>query len=206
MTRFQGTPQTGGISPCMPSKADRRVAQDGPPWRLRSEFIMSKFRTTVLAMLLAGTALGAAAQTAAEHAQHHPEGAAAAATAPAAQPATPPNAMGPGQMANMTRMDQHMQAMRAMHDKMAAASTPEERQALMAEHLKLMQEGMGMMQQMGAGRQGMGGQAGMGPMGGMAAGKGMPTDFAARHQMMEKRMEMMESMLQMMMDRLPPAK
>ncbi len=168
---------------------------------------MSKLRTTVLAMLLAGAALGATAQTAAEHEQHHPEGTATApATPTAVQPATPPNAMGPGQMANMARMDQHMKAMRAMHDQMAAASTPEQRQALMAEHMKLMQEGMGMMKQMGAGMQGIGGQAGMGPMGGMAAGKGMPADLAERHQLMEKRMEMMESMLQMMMDRLPPPK
>ena len=159
---------------------------------------MSNLRTTVLAMLLAGTALGAAAQSAAEHAQHHPAGAAAV--------ATPPNAMGPGQTANMAGMEQHMQAMRAMHDRMAAASTPEERQALMAEHMKLMQDGMSMMKQMGAGMQAMGGQAGMGPTGGMAAGKGMPAGLAERHQLMEKRMEMMESMLQMMLDRLPPAK
>lgn len=167
---------------------------------------MSNRHTTVLALLLAGASLGAAAQTPAEHEQHHPQGAATtpAATA-AAQPATPPNAMGPGQMANMARMDEQLKAMRAMHDKMAAARTPEERQALMTEHLKLMQEGMGMMRQMGAGMPGMGGQAGMGPMGGMAAGNEMPADLATRHQLMEKRLEMMESMLQMMMDRLPPA-
>lgn len=167
---------------------------------------MSDIRTTVLALLLADASLGAAAQTAAEHEQHHPQGAAAAPAMPAAaQPAMPPNAMGPGQMANMARMDEHMKAMRAMHDKMAAARTPAERQALMAEHMKLMQEGMGMMKQMGAGMQGMGGQGSMGLMGGLPAGKGMPADLAARHQMMEKRLEMMESMLQMMMDRLPPA-
>ena len=109
---------------------------------------MYNLRATVLAMLLAGASLGAAAQSAAEHAQHHPEGAASAATLPAAQPATPPHAMGPGQMAHMASMDQHMKAMCAMHDKMAAANTPDERQALMAEHMKLMQEGMGMMQMM----------------------------------------------------------
>jgi hypothetical protein len=36
----------------------------------------------------------------------------------------------------------------------------------------------------------------------------MPADMAAHHQMMAKRMEMMETMMQMMMDRLPatPAK
>ena len=86
-------------------------------------------------------------------------------------------------------------AMRAMHDKMSRARTPEERNALMAEHQKLMQEGMGMMGGMGPG--GMGGM--MGPGAGPA-----PADPAARQQWMEKRMEMMQSMMQMMMDRLPP--
>jgi hypothetical protein len=78
-----------------------------------------------------------------------------------------------------------------MHDKMMAASTPEERDALMAEHMKAMQGGMEMMK-------------GMEPQG-MA---GMQGNATARSQMMEKRMEMMDSMMQMMMDRLPatPAK
>ena len=62
--------------------------------------------------------------------------------------------------------------------------------------MKLMQDGMGMMQQRSVGMQG---------MGGMQVGKGMPDNMAERQQMMEKRMEMMESMMQMMMDRLPAA-
>ena len=87
----------------------------------------------------------------------------------------------------MASMDAHMKAMREMHDRMSRARTPEERSALMPEHMKLMQEGMAMM-------------GGMGPMG----GQGM--DPAAHQQMMEKRMEMMQSMMQMMMDRMgPPA-
>jgi hypothetical protein len=80
-------------------------------------------------------------------------------------------------------MDKHMKAMQAMHEKMASAKTPAEREALMAEHMKLMQEGMSM-------------------MGGMAPGKA-PANAAARQQMMEKRMDMMQSMMQMMMDRMP---
>ena len=40
------------------------------------------------------------------------------------------------------------QRMRAMHEKMAAAKTPQERQALMAEHMKTMQDGMRMMKSM----------------------------------------------------------
>jgi hypothetical protein len=88
----------------------------------------------------------------------------------------------------MARMDAQMKTMGAMHDKMMAAKTPEERNALMAEHVKIMREGMSMMN-------------GMSP-GGMG---GMKGDMAARHQMMEQRMNMMQSIMQMMMDRLPAA-
>ena len=70
-----------------------------------------------------------------------------------------------------------MQRMQGMHEKMMAAKTPAERQALMADHMKLMQEGMTMMQQMGA-------QSGKHDM----------------SQMMQQRMDMMTRMMQMMMD------
>lgn len=88
----------------------------------------------------------------------------------------------------MATMDAQTQAMRAMHEKMMAAKTPEERSALMAEHMKTMQDGMTMMNGM--------------PGGGM---KAMQGDMSMHHQMMEKRMEMMGASMQMMMDRLPPA-
>ena len=99
----------------------------------------------------------------------------------------------PGQMGrmgamDMSKMDAQMKKMREMHDKMAAAKTPEERNKLMAEHMKTMQDGMQM----------------MGGMGGMAGtGMGDMKDMPAHHQMMDKRMAMMESMMQMMMDRMP---
>lgn len=95
---------------------------------------------------------------------------------------------------HMAMMDAHMKKMREMHEKMSGARTPEERNALMAEHMKLMHEGMAMMGGMGA-----------------QAGTGAPMDMQARQQMMEKHMEMMRSMMQMMMDRMqsqapqPPA-
>jgi hypothetical protein len=38
--------------------------------------------------------------------------------------------------------------MQEMHEKMMAARTPAERQALMADHMKAMQDGMAMMGQM----------------------------------------------------------
>jgi hypothetical protein len=103
----------------------------------------------------------------------------------------------PGQGMPMARMDEHMTAMRAMHERVARARTPEERNALMAEHHRLMQDGMGMMGGMGGANGCMGGM--MGRPGAMAG------DPATRQQWMEKRMEMMQSMMQMMLDRLPPA-
>jgi hypothetical protein len=48
----------------------------------------------------------------------------------------------------MAAMDAHMKSMHEMHDKMSRARTPEERQALMAEHMKLMHDSMAMMQSM----------------------------------------------------------
>ncbi len=137
--------------------------------------------TTSLSIALAIAITGAQAWAANldKHDGHHP---ASAASAPAAK--TPPGKAAPA----MARTDAQMKAMREMHDKMTAAKTPEERSALMAEHMKTMQNGMAMMK-------------GMSPDG-MA---GMKGDASASHQMMEKRMEMMEAMMQMMMDRLPTA-
>ena len=114
-----------------------------------------------------------------QHQAHHPAGAASA---------SPPKAMAGKARPELARMDAQMKAMRELHDKMMAAKTPEARNALMAEHMKTMQDGMTMM-------------SGMFP-GGMG---GMKGDMAAHHQMMEKRMEMMQAMMQMMMDRLPDA-
>ncbi|MDD2729951.1 hypothetical protein [Malikia sp.] len=87
--------------------------------------------------------------------------------------------------------NRQQQAMEAMHQKMLAARTPAERAALMNEHMKLMQSGMAMMEQMrGAAPAAAGGMPGMGGMMG-------------RHMQMERRMAMMEQMMQMMLDRLP---
>ena len=91
---------------------------------------------------------------------------------------------------DMSKMDAQMKKMREMHQKMVAAKTPEERNKLMAEHMKTMQDGMEMM----------GGMGGMGDMKGLP---GMSGDMPAHHHMMDKRMAMMESMMQMMMDRMP---
>ena len=117
---------------------------------------------------------------------HHPEAAASATKAPKAAPSKA------GAKESMKKMDKQMMDMREMHQKMTNAKTPEERSALMADHMKSMQGGMTMMGGMaGAGKEGIKG--------------GMSSDMATHHQMMEKRMEMMETMMQMMMDRMPPA-
>ena len=123
---------------------------------------------------------------AAQHDQykaHHPAGSASAAAAKAMPGKTTPE---------MARMANQMKAMQEMHDKMMAAKTPEERSALMAEHMKTMQDGMGMMK----------------GMGGMAGPKSPPTNMTERQTMMEQRMDMMQTMMEMMADRLPqsPAK
>jgi hypothetical protein len=107
--------------------------------------------------------------------------------AKAATPGTPP----PDHLAHL---DTQTKAMQAMHEKMMAAKTSEERNALMAEHMKSMQDGMKMME--GMAKPGMAGMQGMG---------GMSADMSAHHAMMEKRMTMMQTMMKMMMDRMPAA-
>lgn len=136
---------------------------------------MSRSHTLAVAATLAAACATSFAQDD-QHKAHHPADAASAV-------APPPVASKPAGMPDMAMMDKHMKAMQAMHEKMAGAKTPVQREALMAEHMKLMQEGMSM-------------------MGGMAPGKG-PANAATRQQMMEKRMDMMQSMMQMMMDRMP---
>lgn len=131
----------------------------------------------------------------------------------AASPAasTPPMAMGAS--GSMAAPDARMKAMQEMHQKMMNASTPADRQALMADHMKAMQGGMAMMKEMhtmhsagGMGGMGMMGSSGSAaPMAGMGDAKGMPADMAKRHQMMADHMAMMQMMMDMMADRMPPA-
>ncbi len=120
----------------------------------------------------------------------------------------------------MAAMEKQMQAMKAMREQLAATKTPEERRAVMAEHMKTMHDSMAVMDMMKSparsGSMGMmsGASAPAGATAppnsmsqGMHTGQGgmipMMEAMHHRHQMMEKRMEMMESMMRMMMDRLP---
>lgn len=148
---------------------------------------MSQLHKLFLAAVIGSASLAACAQTPqttdADHAQHHPG---ATVSAPVtAQPAGARPAMSPEQT---VVMDKHMKAMQETHQKMMSAKTPEERQAAMAEHMKMMHEGGMPMMKMGGDAKGM--QCGM--MGGNSA-------------MMEQRMAHMESMMQTMMERLPAA-
>jgi outer membrane murein-binding lipoprotein Lpp len=97
-----------------------------------------------------------------------------------------PAATTPGQMDSM------MKSMKEMHVKVMAAKTPEERAKLMQEHMTLMQDNM----------------ATMGRMHGVKGGMGMDGGMPMNPEAMGKRMDMMEMMMQMMMDReamKPPA-
>ncbi len=145
---------------------------------------MLSLHTIAIAAATATFGLAGCAQTPVGHDAHHPD--------PAPTAGMPMPMGGPG--APMARMDEQMKTMQAMHDKMMLAKTPEQRSALMGEHMKVMQDGMTMMGGMGPG--GMMGKGGMGAMDG---------DMGMHHQMMEKRMQMTQSMMQMMMDRMPPA-
>ena len=99
-------------------------------------------------------------------------------------------------------MDPRMKVMHEMHQKMKNAKTPDERQALMADHMKAMQGGMAMMKDM-SGMGAMGAKPAMAGMGSMGGGKGMPADMAMHHRMMAQRMDMMQMMMEMMIDRMP---
>jgi uncharacterized protein YceK len=125
----------------------------------------SSMRTILFAAGVALALSGCAAVIDADHAAHHPTDGAAAATA--------------------AKADMQMKTMQEMHQRMMAAKTPEERQALMAEHMKSMQGGMSMMCEMSSG-------GGMGMQGG-----------AGSSDMMKRCMDMKAMCMQMMMDRDP---
>ena len=88
---------------------------------------MTYFRSIALAVAISGASL----LTACTNAPAMPMG-----STPASNMATPER---------MAAMDGQMKTMRDMHTKMMNAKTPEERQALMGEHMKAMQGGMDMM-------------------------------------------------------------
>ena len=154
---------------------------------------MTFVRTLVSIAVLSSAALAALTWAAADdqHDSHHPAAATATQVAQA-QPGSLGMGMGMGMSAGATGSGyaDQMKAMQQMHDRMLAAKTPEERNALIIEQMALMQNGMNMMGGMGGGM-------------GAGAAPGKRADMAVRQGMMEQRMNMMQSMMQMMMDRMP---
>jgi hypothetical protein len=164
--------------------------------------------TAVPWMVALASSLAFAQANPPEHSTHHPEGAASA-------PVAAPQAASPGpQPSTPDKFAEQMRMMQDMHKRIQAAKTPAERQGLMGEHMKLMQSGMEMLSRMGRDRGAMGmgampaapsagapgdppqqtGHGGMGAMGGM-------NGMMAMHGLMERRMGLMEQMMQMMVDR-----
>lgn len=92
----------------------------------------------------------------------------------------------------MKRMDQQMKKMRALQDRMVRAATPDERQKIMAEQHKAIQDGMRVISQM------MAAMSGSGALG----EKADPSDPNGVIQMMQTGIDLMALMTQMMMDQL----
>lgn len=123
---------------------------------------------------------------------HHPEQAAAAPQAPADAPAQ-----------TLQKMQDKVKEMQGQLERVAKAKTDEDRQKAIAEHMMTMQENMMLARRMQDGMMGcpmMG--SGMGAMMGQQGGPGdgsMQMGMMARMQQMEKRLDMMQMMMEQSM-------
>lgn len=116
---------------------------------------------------------------------------------------------------SLAAVDAQIAAMRNIQEKLREAKTPQERQSLRAEHWRLMQQARETMHrdQMGfaSGEGKMGPGKGMGPPStGMMGGPGAPStagtppmNAAQREAWNERRLDMMQAMMEMMMEYLP---
>jgi hypothetical protein len=148
---------------------------------------MKAIKSLVLSLAVGLATFAAAAQTGTDQA-HHPQGASP----------TPAQAMPMQSGSAMPAVNDQLQRMHDMSRRLGEAKTPQERQALLAEHQKVMQDGMAMMGQMSLQP-----RTGMPMGGGNAMGMMEMMGGMMQHQgMMEMRMEMMQAMMQMMMDRM----
>jgi hypothetical protein len=153
---------------------------------------MSHLRQTIIAIGFAVTAIGALAQTDSQVDTQHKQHQANVLATEQESTARDTSASTPASAERMATMDRKMKAMDEMHKKMMAAKTPKGRKAMMAEHMKAMQDGMQSMSMMGGA-----------DVTDMQGKKPMQGNMGQHHEMMEKRMAMMESMMQMMMDQMP---
>jgi hypothetical protein len=95
-------------------------------------------------------------------------------------------------------VDAQIAHLRALHERLSRAKTPEERQVLMAEQVKVMQESMAMMRTMHAAQ-----MQGSGVHGGMDMDHGdMSGHMGTNHEMMVQHMELMQEMMQTMVDHM----
>ncbi|BBB66856.1 hypothetical protein UNDYM_2603 [Undibacterium sp. YM2] len=134
---------------------------------------------SIASLLMVASSIWAAEPV--DHTKHHPASASASAKVDAATESA--------NKVSMQKIDDQIKSMHDMHENMMNAKSPEERSALMADHMKAMQAGMAMMGKMADDKK--------------AQAKGGMQKDMSMHKMMEKRMEMMEGMMQMMMDRMP---
>jgi cytochrome c-type biogenesis protein CcmH/NrfG len=149
------------------------------------EFTMSRFHRTILILAIACASVGSWAQTGTDQTRHHPQ------TMSPAEASARHSARA-GHVGQMAAMDTRMKAMHDIHAQFLSAKTPDERNALMAQHMQAMRDGMETLDMMGPDG-----------MSSMKREKHFPRSPEERTRMMEKRMEMMELMMQMAMDRMP---
>ena len=95
-------------------------------------------------------------------------------------------------------MQERYKKMQEQMEKVRQAKDPKERQKLLQEHWQTMHDGMGMMGGMGMGPRGGGMGMGYGPRGCPAGAT--PEATACRQNMMERRMDMMQMMMDQMME------
>ena len=112
-------------------------------------------------------------------------------------PALPTMSMETDMEKQMPQMQENMKKMQQQMEKIRATTDPKERQQLMQEHMQAMQTNMKSMQGMG-GPMMSGGQHGNMMMEGKKAAMSQG-DMMKRHAMMEKRMDMMQMMMEQML-------
>lgn len=109
----------------------------------------------------------------------------------AQEPAAPAKpAMGMDMDKQMSQMQENMKTMQQQMEKLRTTTDPQERQKLMQEHMQTMQKNMTAMRGMG------------GPTMGMMGGKGGPMmnmDPKQREDFLQRRIDMMQMMMEQMM-------
>lgn len=154
---------------------------------------MRNSRLVISSIILSSASALSWAQTANQPDPHHPDAGATSQTSPSARSDSEDSAL------LTKKMDTHMKTMQEFHEKFQKAS-PEERHARATEHHDLMQEGMKMMGMASAEMQGM---SMMNNMRSKTSKNEVSEACGAPHALLLKRMDMMQTMMQMMMDRMP---